>query len=71
MEKDRRDSFIERNNSSIMIALKRKYNATLDRRDKAVSNVKDYDEMFGPVVIAGKSFPDIRSLKNKIKLVIF
>ena len=56
MEKDKRDQFIERNNSSIMIGLKRRFNATLDRRDKIKTTVKEYDELFGPVVIGDKTF---------------
>lgn len=71
MEKEKRDQFIERNNSNIMISLKRRFNATLDRRDKAKTSVRDYDELYGPVVIDGKTFSDIRNLKNKIKLIIF
>jgi hypothetical protein len=39
-----------------MIGLKRRFNATLDRRDKIKTTVKEYDELFGPVVIGDKTF---------------
>lgn len=71
MEPEKRKKFIERTNSQIMVALKKRYNATLERRDIQSSNVKDYDELFGPIVIGDKTFQDIRTLKNKIKLCIF
>ncbi len=71
MEKEKRDLFVERNHSNILIGLKKKFNATLDRRDKIKSSVKDYDELYGPIMIGDRSFNDIRTLKNKIKLIIF
>jgi hypothetical protein len=56
MEKAKRDLFIERNLSNILIGLKKKYNATLDRRDKIKTSVKEYDELYGPFTIGDRAF---------------